>query len=77
MSSPLVIMLGACPYLQSVEVNSVTSIGNRAFTGCTTLKEVICCAQTPPSAVTDSFDESTYKDATLYVPVGYSQCLLL
>ena len=61
---------GACPYLQSVEVNSVTSIGNRAFTGCTTLKEVICCAQTPPSAVTDSFDESTYKDATLYVPVG-------
>ncbi len=49
---------------------SVQKIGSQTFARCTALKEVICGAQTPPSAVADSFDESTYKDATLYVPVG-------
>ena len=61
----------ACEKLTSFKIPaSVHKIGERTFGFCYRLTEVICCAQTPPSARADSFDKSTYKDATLYVPVG-------
>lgn len=58
-----------CTGLTSVTIpNSVTDIGGDAFARCTGLKEVTILNPTPPNADRSSFDDNTYKNATLYVP---------
>jgi len=60
-----------CGGLTSVTIpNSVTSIGYRAFSDCISLKSVYSLNSTPPEMVESSFDETTYNQATLYVPTG-------
>ena len=55
-----------CPSLGGVTLsNSVTDLGWRCFEGCTSLKEVTCLAETPPSTY-NSFEDEAQK--TLYVP---------
>lgn len=49
---------------------SVTGIGGEAFKGCNSLKSVTSLNPTPPSLTSDTFDEDTEKNATLYVPIG-------
>ena len=50
--------------------NSVTSIGYYAFSGCKGLTAIHCRNVTPPNIIYNSFDEDTYRKATLYVPQG-------
>lgn len=61
-----------CTGLTSVTFhNSVTEIGEQAFEGCTGLNKVICLATTPPNlANRNVFDNTTYSNATLLVPIG-------
>lgn len=60
-----------CDNLKSFEIpEGVREIGMKAFNGDTKLDVVICKAKTPPSANANTFSETTYTDATLYVPVG-------
>ena len=55
-----------CTSLGSVTLpNSVTDLGWRCFEGCTSLKEVTCLAEAPPSTY-NSFEDEAQK--TLYVP---------
>ncbi len=57
-----------CSGLTSVTIgNSVTSIGNYAFYGCTSMSEMYCYAQNVPAG-NNIFNNSNYKNATLYVP---------
>jgi hypothetical protein len=48
--------------------NSVTIIGDNAFSGCSGLKEIHCKWTTNPLYI--SFDSSIYDSCVLYVPVG-------
>lgn len=63
-----------CSGLASVVIpGSVTSIGAWAFVNCPNLGTVICEAETPPKIIYDyqaSFDNATYRNATLKVPAG-------
>ena len=60
---------GGCWYLTSIEIpNSVTSIGDYTFLYCNRLTDVYCYAETLPSTVSTTFDDSNYKNATLHVP---------
>ena len=49
--------------------NSVTSIGNYAFYGCS-LPNILIKGKTPPTVYLSSFSDPTYYHATLYVPSG-------
>lgn len=49
---------------------SVSSIGYNAFYGCSGLKAVYSASPTTPDIQSSTFDESTEKNATLYVPTG-------
>ena len=56
----------ACPGLTSVTIpNTVTTINQNAFNGCTGLKTIECKATTPPALGDNAF---TSYDATLVVP---------
>lgn len=44
-------------------------IGFNAFSGCSVLSDIACRAQLPPLLQDNSFDSSTYNDASLYVPI--------
>lgn len=58
-----------CSSLASVTFgNSVTSIGNNAFSGCK-LRNVLVKCTTPPSGGS-AFSEQTFYHTTLYVPTG-------
>ena len=60
-----------CSSLASVTIpNSVTSIGNYAFSGCSNLTSVTSLNTTPPELYGYTFDEVTYSNATLQVPIG-------
>ena len=48
----------------------MTTIGDKAFSGCTALKSVVSSATTAPSAYETTFSNTTYSNATLYIPVG-------
>ncbi len=56
--------------------NSVTSIGKKAFWGCSSLTEIHFRSQTPNSIVfidsngTIAFPEEMYSSCTLYIPSG-------
>lgn len=56
---------------------NVTGIGGEAFKGCNSLKSVTSLNPTPPSLTSDTFDEETEKNATLYVPVGSKNLYML
>ncbi len=61
----------ACSGLTSVTIgNSVTSIGDRAFDGCSGLTSIHCLGTTPPNIRYDFFSDDIYRTATLYVPSG-------
>ena len=60
-----------CSGLTSVTIgNSVTSIGNYAFSNCTLLKDVFCCAESAPEAESTAFDLANIESATLHVPAA-------
>ena len=57
--------------LETVKIpNSITSIGNNAFAGCTALSKVTTESITPLSINDGCFDVMAQLFATLYVPVG-------
>ena len=57
-----------CSALTTITLgNSVTNIGDYAFYGCTSMSEMYCYAETVPAG-NNIFDNSNYKNATLYVP---------
>ena len=59
------------PNLASITIpENVTSIGVYAFDGCTALNEITCLAITPPVISYNTFTESQYQGASLYVPYG-------
>lgn len=60
-----------CSELSHVLIGAnVKSVGIRAFGKCSNLLEVYSLNLTPPELYSDSFDETTYQNATLYVPKG-------
>jgi hypothetical protein len=59
-----------CTSLEEIKLPaSLNSIGKQAFAGMTNIKRFYVDAQTPPSALNDSFD-GIPSDAVLYVPSG-------
>jgi hypothetical protein len=50
--------------------NSVRSIEDGAFEGCSKLLEVYCYAETMPSAFRNAFDSTPMANATLHVPAA-------
>ena len=61
-----------CTSLKTIYFGGVKSIDSEAFAGCSSLTE-IHLGTTPPSVQEDSFDEETYKNATLFVPEGTAE----
>ena len=60
-----------CTSLTEVTIgNSVTSIGDYAFYGCSAITSVTSLNPTPPVITASTFDETTEKNATLHVPEG-------
>lgn len=65
-----------CSQLSRVELPATvkTFSGDRQFVGCSSLKEIICHATTPPMTEWNAgympFDEETYSTASLWVPEG-------
>ena len=58
-----------CKNLESVKFNAVCYFLKSVFQGCDVLHEIDCSeVATPPSANETTFDETTYENATLYVP---------
>ena len=63
--------LDGCSGLTSITIpNSVTDIGGSAFQNCSGLTSVIIEWETPLEIDESVFDNSNYKNATLYVPKG-------
>lgn len=57
--------------MTSIEVgNNVTSIGDRAFQGCTSVQNVYMASHRPIPANKNIFSSQTYETATLHVPLG-------
>ncbi len=60
-----------CTSLTNITLPStLTSIYNNAFVGCTSLSTITCMNPNPRSFSSNNFDESTYANATLKVPLG-------
>lgn len=64
-----------CRWLTSIKIpGRVNWIGGSAFASCTMLDSVICYAFNPPMiSISNAFDASTYKYATLFIPVESDQ----
>ena len=50
--------------------NSVTEIGEDAFSGCNSLKEMYCYAENIPATGKNTFQNASISSATLYVPAS-------
>ena len=66
-----------CTSLASVYLISSTTLGEEVFYNNHKITDVYCLSETPPSATlsrydSDMFSSSTYENATLHVPFGYS-----
>jgi len=61
-----------CSSLQSVKLGNVYSIGSKAFNGCTALNTIYIGSRIP-SVQDDSFDENTYRNATLIVSAEFEE----
>ena len=60
-----------CPLMADIIIpENVQSIGVYAFDGCTALTDITCLSTTPPTISYDTFTESQYQGANLYVPYG-------
>lgn len=60
-----------CSNLTTVTLGrGLTSLDRYVFGNCPALTSVTCLATTPPTIDYESFDSSTYSNATLYVPNG-------
>jgi hypothetical protein len=60
-----------CSRLASVTIpNSVTSIGDRAFSGCSSLVSVEVQMESPPTLGYYAFPQVTIESGTLTVPSG-------
>ena len=60
-----------CSNLASINIpNNITSIGGDAFEGCSGLTSVTSLNTTPLEIDQYTFNETIYKQATLYVPKG-------
>lgn len=60
-----------CSSLTAVTIGSgVRSVGGNAFNGCSALTSVTSLNTTPPEINSTTFQEETYSNATLFVPVG-------
>ena len=58
-----------CSNLKSITIpDNITRIDGCAFYGCTNLEIFYCYCQELPSIIIDIFENSNYKNATLYVP---------
>ena len=65
---------GECTALKEVTINeNVTSVERYAFSGCTSLETIIVKATTPPASFEQSFYNSIYNNATLFVPEESAQ----
>ena len=62
---------GSCTGLRSITIpKSVTTIDSYAFSGCTGLQTIIPLGTIPPSISSNTFDNDTYKKATVNYPKG-------
>lgn len=58
-----------CSGLEELTLGTgLTKVGMWAFYDCTSLKTVTCNAITPPGSTAQTFSQTTYDTATLYVP---------
>ena len=63
-----------CTGLQSIVLPpSITSIGNKAFNGCSALVSITLLNSEPYSIRENVFDDTVYENATLFVPEGTSE----
>ena len=56
-----------CTSLNKVSFQSTCSVGSKAFSGCTSL-DTIDISSSIPNIQDDTFDESTYQNAKVYIP---------
>jgi hypothetical protein len=61
---------GGCGLTSVTIPESVTGIGEYAFSSCTGLTSVTCLASTPPSLGINAFNSTPISACTLYVPEG-------
>lgn len=60
-----------CKSLKEITIpSSVTALGGSTFHLCNGLTSIISLNPTPPTLTSNTFDEETEKNATLYVPIG-------
>lgn len=60
-----------CTSLKTIELGpKCKSIAESTFKGCTALKYIYCKSITPPSISLNTFDDSNYTAAVLFVPYG-------
>lgn len=58
-----------CNSIASISIpSSITKIGKYAFTKCDGLQSIICYAETPPSIVSNTFDDTAYTKVPVKVP---------
>lgn len=61
-----------CQNLANITIpESITTIGQGAFLGCNSLTNVYCLSDFPPAVGDYCFDETTYSNARLWVPIGF------
>ena len=62
------IYFASCSIEEVVIPESITSIGNDAFSGCDGLLKVTCLGENPPYIEYSYFSSNVYSNATLYIP---------